>query len=140
MTKLLFVCTGNSARSQMAEGFARDYAGDRIGVASAGTHPVGLNPHAVRAMHEVGVDISRQTSDPLSAFRLGDFDCIVTLCGSARDSCPAVGAGVELHHWPLSDPAGVVGEPAEILEAFRIVRDQIEEKVKALLSTLVDPS
>jgi arsenate reductase len=133
MTKILFVCTGNSARSQFAEAFARYYAGDMLQVASAGTSPAGLNPNAVWAMNEVGIDMRHQTSDPLSAFRLSDFDCVVTLCGDARDNCPPLPQGVRQEHWSIPDPAKSRGAPSEILKAFRAVRYQVERRVKALL-------
>ena len=133
MTKILFICTGNSARSQFAEAFARYYAGNLVQVASAGTSPAGLNPNAVWAMNEVGIDIRHQTSDPLSAFQLGDFDCVVTLCGDARDNCPALPPGVRGEHWGIPDPARSRGTPAEVLRSFRVVRYQVERRVKALL-------
>ena len=133
ITKILFVCTGNSARSQFAEAFARYYAGDMVQVASAGTSPAGLNPNAIRAMNEVGIDIRHHTSDPLSAFRIGDFDCVVTLCGDARDNCPPLPQDVCREHWSIPDPAKSQGAPFEVLKAFRVVRHQVERRVKALL-------
>ncbi len=133
MPKLLFVCTGNSARSQFAEAFARYHGGEAIQVASAGTRPAGLNPNAVQTMREVGIDIRHQTSDPLSAFRLGDFDCVVTLCGDARDNCPPLPHDVRSEHWSVPDPAKSRGTPSEILEAFRSVRQEVERRVKMLL-------
>ena len=140
MTKILFVCTGNSVRSQMAEGFARYYAGDQFEIRSAGTYPVGVNPYAIQVMQEVSLDISGQTSDPLSEFSLQDFDCVVTLCDSARASCPVIPTGIELHHWPLPDPAGLIVKSSEIIQAFRLVRHQVEQNVKALLATLTETS
>ncbi len=137
MTKILFVCTGNSARSQFAEAFAKYYAGDLVSVASAGTSPAGLNPNAVWAMNEVGIDIRHQTSDPLSAFQLGDFDCVVTLCGDARDNCPAFPRDVRPEHWSIPDPAKSRGTPLEVLKAFRVVRYQVERRVKNLLERVL---
>ena len=84
-------------------------------------------------MNEVGIDIRHHTSDPLSAFRLGDFDCVVTLCGDARDNCPPLARGVRQEHWSIPDPAKSRGAPPEILKAFRVVRYQVERRVKALL-------
>ena len=84
-------------------------------------------------MNEVGIDIRHQTSDPLSAFRLGDFDCVVTLCGDARDNCPPLPRTVRQEHWSMSDPAKSRGAPSDILKTFRVVRDQVERRVKALL-------
>ncbi len=133
MAKILFVCTGNSARSQMAEAFARHYAGERLEVASAGTSPAGLNPNAVRVMSEVGIDIRHHTSDPLNTFELSDFDRVITLCGDARDRCPPLPDDVFREHWDLADPASSRGSPAEVLDAFRLVRHQVERQVKNLL-------
>lgn len=130
--RLLFICTGNSARSQMAEGFARYYAGDSIEVDSAGTQPVGVNPNAVWAMNEVGIDISHQSSDLLDGKDLETFNYIVTLCGDARDSCPLL-SHVESEHWPLGDPARIAGEPSEVIGTFRVIRYQIERRVRNLL-------
>ena len=116
----------------MAEGFSKYYFGNRWEVASAGTDPVGLNPDAVQAMNEVGIDIRHQRSKPLSTFVLSDFDCVVTLCGDARDHCPALPAGVGNEHWDLPDPSRSGGTPLEVLKAFRIVRSQVEHRVKKL--------
>ncbi len=134
---ILFVCTGNSARSQMAEAFARYYGGDRVAVDSAGTRPAGINEYAQWAMNEVGIDISGQTSDALSEKDLNRFGWVVTLCGDARDHCPAIPSGVHTEHWDLPDPARVRGKPLERLEAFRAVRLQIERRVKDLLTRVV---
>lgn len=122
----------------MAEGFAKHYGGNRWKVASAGTNPVGLNPNAVQAMHEVGINIRHQRSKLLSTFVLSDFDCVVTLCGDARDHCPALPTGVENEHWDLPDPSQSGGAPLEVLETFRIVRNQVEHRVKKLLLLEVD--
>ena len=116
----------------MAEGFSKYYFGNRWEVASAGTDPVGLNPDAVQAMNEVGIDIRHQRSKPLSTFVLSDFDCVVTLCGDARDHCPALPARVGNEHWDLPDPSRSGGTPLEVLKAFRIVRNQVEHRVKKL--------
>ncbi|MGH9338821.1 MAG: arsenate reductase ArsC [Acidobacteriota bacterium] len=135
--RILFVCTGNSARSQMAEGFARYYGGDYVHTDSAGTDPKGLNPYALWAMNETGIDISHQTSDALSSKRLEDYDYLVTLCGDARDSCPVLPPQVKSEHWPLADPAKVRGKPSEMIASFRIVRFQIEQRVKDFLSRIL---
>jgi len=132
--RILFVCTGNSARSQMAEGFARYYGGDLVEADSAGLQPKGVHPHTVWAMNEAGVDISSQTSDSLTSKRLDNFDVVVTLCGSARDNCPVMPPGVPTEHWDLPDPAAARGKPLEVQAAFRIVRYQIERRVKDLLT------
>lgn len=120
----------------MAEGFARYYGGDRVHADSAGLAPVGINPHTIQVMNEVGVDISHQTSDPLSSKDLQSFDYIITLCGDARDACPALPAGVRTEHWPIADPVQVRGIPWERVKAFRIVRNQVEERVKDFLARI----
>jgi len=131
--RILFLCTGNSARSQIAEGFCREYGGDSVEVRSAGTKPQGLNPNAVEVMKEVGIDISAQTSDPLPRLGLDGYDYVITLCGDARDRCPVLPSGVKEEHWDLADPARVAGEPAQLLAAFRRTRSQVERKVREVL-------
>ncbi len=146
MTSIIFVCTGNSCRSQMAEGWARHYARDardarevtipELSVASAGIEAHGLNPKAVQVMAEAGVDISTQTSDTLAAYDLGSFSIVVTVCGHADEHCPVLPAGVRKEHWPLEDPAKFEGTDAEVESGFRAVRDDIASRVKTLLSNL----
>lgn len=131
---VLFLCTGNSARSQMAEGFLRYLGGDRFEVFSAGTAPVGINPWAVEVMAEVGIDISSQTSDAINRELLDRADLLITLCGDARENCPFVPVKVEKRHWPLDDPARAKGREEEIINQFRMVRDQILEHVKELVT------
>jgi arsenate reductase (thioredoxin) len=134
--KVLFLCTGNSCRSQMAEGFARHLAKGQIDACSAGITPVGVNPQAVQVMYETGVDISGQSSDALSMELLQDADLIITLCGDARESCPVVPGKVEKRHWPLADPAKTEGSAATVLQSFRQVRDEIKERVLQLVTEL----
>ena len=136
MASVLFVCTGNSARSQMAEGFARCHGAKWVRVDSAGIRPAGLNPFAVWAMNEVGIDISQQTSDALEDKDLRGYDHFVTLCGNARDSCPAMPAEVRSEHWDLPDPAGIWGSPEERMRGFRVVRYMIEQRVLEFLNRL----
>lgn len=135
--KILFVCTGNSARSQMAEGFVRYYASDKVRPDSAGTNPKGLNPLAVWVMNEAGVDIKHQTSDDLSEKNLSEFGHVVTLCGDARDLCPPLPDGSKSEHWPLTDPARFRGTVQERREAFRLSRNEIERRVKRLLQEVL---
>jgi arsenate reductase len=133
--RILFLCTGNSCRSQMAEGFARHFGGDAIEVYSAGTQPTVVNPTAIAVMREKGVDISAQTSKGLDAVPQ-DVDFVITLCGDAAESCPVYPAHVRVEHWNLPDPAKATGAPsrdgngAEVLKVFREVRDEIERRVK----------
>jgi two-component system, OmpR family, phosphate regulon sensor histidine kinase PhoR len=131
---MLFLCTGNSCRSQMAEGFARQLArnGDRI--YSAGTSPNGLHPLAVQVMREVGIDISGQTSKGLEQIPLDDVQEVITLCGDAAETCPILPLNVDRRHWPLSDPAAASGSEEEILCVFRQVRDDIRSRIHALFA------
>lgn len=132
--KVLFLCTGNSARSQMAEGLLRRYGSDRFSVKSAGIAPVGVNPLAIEVMHEIGIDISMQTSDPISRELLDETDLLITLCGDARENCPVVPVKVEKQHWLLEDPAWAEGNDQKVLTKFREIRDQIEGYVKELVN------
>ncbi|HUG43875.1 MAG TPA: arsenate reductase ArsC [Acidobacteriota bacterium] len=137
--RILFVCTGNSARSQMAEGFTRYYAGSTAIVDSAGTDPVGINPYAKWAMNEAGIDIDGQTSDALAEMDLSSFDYVITLCGDARDRCPAIPPDIRTEHWDLPDPAGVRGRPSDVIQAFRVIRFEIERRVRDLLTRILQP-
>ena len=130
MDRILFLCTGNSARSQMAEGLARALGGDRVW--SAGIAPRGVHPLAVRAMAERGIDISGQSSKDLSAVPR-DPDVVVTLCDNAADRCPAFPGRVARVHWSLADPAAVAGTEEERLAAFRRTRSEIESRLAAFL-------
>jgi thioredoxin type arsenate reductase len=133
--RVLFVCTGNSARSQMAEGWLRHLSAGRVEAASAGTEPRGLHPLAVRVMAERGVDISRQRSKHLSEVQGSRFDWVVTVCDRARQSCP-VFPGARTVHWDLPDPAEARGSEEEVAEAFRRVRDELARRVAELLALL----
>ena len=130
--RVLFLCTGNSARSQMAEAFLRKYAGDTYEPHSAGLEPKGVNPLTVRVMDEVGIDISRQTSKGIETY-LGKtlFQYLITVCDDADKNCPSVWPGVNTRmHWSFEDPARFEGTEEEKLAKFREVRDQIERKIK----------
>ncbi|MFD1440291.1 arsenate reductase (thioredoxin) [Lacticaseibacillus hegangensis] len=132
MPQIYFLCTGNSCRSQMAEGFAKQMLGKQWRVASAGLQIDGLNPLAVKVMAERGVDISAQYSKLIDPQYLRSSDLVVTLCGDARDRCPAVPATVRRLHWPLPDPAAATGTDDEVLQVFRTVRDDIARRVSEL--------
>jgi arsenate reductase len=123
--KVLFLCTGNSARSQMAEGYLRSVAGERFDVMSAGIEPKGLNPFAVQAMREAGVAISGQRSKDVTEFLGTPVQYVVTVCSNAREKCPVFPATVKFMHWDLDDPAEVHGTDETKLAAFRKVRDEI---------------
>ncbi|MSP41661.1 MAG: PAS domain S-box protein [Deltaproteobacteria bacterium] len=130
---ILFLCTGNSCRSQMAEGFARQAANGRYKIFSAGTEPKGVHPLAVRVMQEVGIDISAQSSKGLNEIPLESIDQVITLCGDADEHCPILDKLVKRTHWPLTDPAAAHGSDEERLSLFRQVRDEIRQRVHALL-------
>ncbi len=131
--RVLFLCTGNSARSQMAEGFLRHLAGDRFLVASAGTHPAGLNPYAVEAMREIGIDISHHVSERVDTYLGERFDQVITVCDRAKESCPMFPGTPTLSHWSFEDPAAATGPFEERLAVFRKVRDQIEQRVRLFI-------
>lgn len=130
--KILFVCTGNSARSQMAEGLARSLA-PGIEAHSAGLDPRGVNPYAVEVMTERGIDISGQRSKFLDETLAWKMDRVITLCGDAAESCPAFPPVVRVHHWPFEDPAKAEGSPDEVRAVFRKVRDEIEARLRGFL-------
>lgn len=134
MPTILFLCTGNSCRSQMAEGFARAIAGDQVTILSAGIEAHGKNPRAIAAMAEVDIDISSQESTRLNEAMLDQTDLVVTVCGHADEHCPVLPAGTRRIHWPLPDPAKATGSEADVLAQFRAVRDDIEARVETLLS------
>ncbi|WP_100404961.1 arsenate reductase (thioredoxin) [Bacillus solitudinis] len=127
---IYFLCTGNSCRSQMAEGWGKKYLGDRYDVYSAGIEAHGVNPNAVKAMNEVSVDISNQTSDMIDRDILQKADLVVTLCGHADDVCPATPPNKERVHWGFDDPAKANGTDEEKWAFFQRVRDEIGERIK----------
>ena len=127
--RVLVLCTGNSCRSQMAEGFFRKFGGNRIDVHSAGLIPQGLHPKAVAVMREVGVDISAQTSKHLGVFLDREFDYVITACDKAARHCPSFPGPARRLHWPFEDPTAAAGDDEEILDAFRRVLYQIGQRV-----------
>ncbi len=131
--RVLFVCTGNSARSQMAEGFARHYGQGRIEAHSAGMAPGHISPYAVAVMQQRGIDISGQQSKAFDWDLARRMDVVVTVCGRANESCPVLPPEVTRLHWPLEDPAAATGTEAEILAKFRAIRDQLDIRVAELL-------
>ena len=131
--KVMFVCTGNSARSQMAEGFARHLGRGRIEALSAGMEPSRLNPYAVAVMQEKGIDISSQQSKPFDETLARRMDLVVTVCGNADQRCPVLPPEVQRLHWPLEDPASMKGTEAVIVSKFREIRDQIEARILQLI-------
>ncbi|HEX9974898.1 MAG TPA: arsenate reductase ArsC [bacterium] len=131
--KILVLCTGNSCRSQMAEGYFRHLAGDRFEVTSAGLEPSVVNPRAIQVMKEDGVDISSHTSKDVDQFIRQKFDYIITVCDNAKEHCPFFPGQAERIHWSFEDPAAATGAETEILAEFRKVRDQIRERIKKFL-------
>ncbi len=131
---ILFLCTGNSCRSQMAEGWARHLGGDRHTIRSAGIEAHGKNPRAIAVMREAGIDISGQESTRVTDTMLAGADIVVTVCGHADEHCPAVPAGVQKIHWPLNDPARASGSDDIVMAVFRTSRDDIRQRVLALLA------
>lgn len=129
MLKVMFLCTGNSCRSQMAEGFARHYAGGSIEAHSAGIMAAGLHPRAAAVMQEAGVDISGQRSKEIDWELLRTMDVIITLCANALESCPVTPPEIKRLHWPIKDPVGTVGTEEYIMKEFRRAREEIREKV-----------
>lgn len=135
MTKrVLFLCTGNSCRSQMAEGFLRHLAGEGVVSASAGTKPKQIHPLAVRVMHEAGVDISRQSSKGVESVIGQPWDFVITVCDRAKESCPIFPGGADRIHWAFDDPAEAEGSEEQRLRVFRRVRDEILARLRLFVS------
>lgn len=132
---IYFLCTGNSCRSQIAEGFGKKYLGKEYDVYSAGIEAHGLNPKAVKAMKEVDIDITNQTSDIIDAELLNKADLVITLCGDAKDKCPVTPSHVTRWHWGFDDPAKAEGTEEEKWEVFRRVRDEIATRIKTFAET-----
>ncbi|MDQ0175457.1 arsenate reductase (thioredoxin) [Bacillus chungangensis] len=127
---LYFLCTGNSCRSQIAEGFGKKYLGKEYEVYSAGIEAHGLNPNAVKVMKEVDIDISKQTSDIIDPEILNKADYVITLCGDANDKCPITPSHIARWHWGFDDPAKAGGTEEEKWAFFQRVRDEIGQRIK----------
>lgn len=132
--RVLFVCTHNSARSQMAEGLLRHHGGGRFEAFSAGTEATSVRPEAIAVMEELGVDISGQESKTLERYLGEPFAWVVTVCDRARESCPVVPAAARTAHWSFDDPSEATGSDAERLAVFRRVRDEIDAAVRAFVA------
>lgn len=132
-TRVLILCTGNSARSQMAEGLLRHYGGARFDVFSAGTKPSHVRHEAINVMREIDIDISSHRSKSVDEFIGQEFDYVITVCDNARESCPIFPGRTERIHWSFEDPAAVEGDEVTRLEVFRRVRDEIREKLIGFL-------
>ena len=127
--RVLILCTGNSARSQMAEGLLRAMAGERFEVASAGVAPSSVRPEAIEVMREIGIDISKQRSKSVDEFTNEHFDYVITVCDNAREHCPIFPGNAKRIHWSFDDPAAAPGDEVARLKVFRRVRDEIKEQL-----------
>jgi arsenate reductase len=132
--RALFLCTHNSARSQMAEGLLRHLAGERFEVESAGTEQTRVHPLAISAMREAGIDITGQSSKTLERFQNERFDFVITVCDRANESCPIFPGGARRLHWSFDDPSAASGSEEERLGEFRRIRDEIEARLRAFLA------
>lgn len=124
--KVMFLCTGNSCRSQMAEGFAREFGKEKIKAYSAGLDPKGIDKRAILVMKEVGIDISNQHSKNIDLELLKQMDVIITLCDNAAESCPLTPPEIKRLHWSIKDPVKAQGTEEEIVNEFRLIRDEIK--------------
>ena len=134
MKNILVLCTGNSCRSQIAEGYLRHFAGDKASVNSAGVEAHGVNPRAIQVMKEDGIDISSHTSDLLDRYLQIDFDLVITVCDNAKERCPYFPTRAERFHHNFPDPAKAIGSEAEIMDEFRKVRDEIKDYCKSFVA------
>lgn len=132
MKGVLFLCHANSCRSQMAEGLARSLLPPEVAVRSAGSEPTKVNPKAIESMHEIGLDISRQRSKSVKEIPIDRVDWVITLCAEGDEACPNFPGEVHRLHWPLADPAAAIGGHAELMAAFRAVRDELAERIRQL--------
>lgn len=136
MIKIMFLCTGNSCRSQMAEGFARELGKGLIEPYSAGLIAAGVNPRAIAVMKEAGIDISGQKSEEINEDLLRTMDIVITLCSNAEESCPYTPTEIKRIHWPVKDPVGTIGTEEEIMKEFRRARDEIKNKMLEFINSL----
>ncbi|MBI5026215.1 MAG: arsenate reductase ArsC [Nitrospirae bacterium] len=132
----MFLCTGNSCRSQMAEGIARALGGDVIEPCSAGLISAGVHPRAIAVMKEIGIDISHQKSEIIDEDLLRQMDIIITLCGNAEASCPITPPEIKRLHWPIKDPVGTIGTEDEIMREFRRARNEIKTRIESLIAEI----
>jgi arsenate reductase len=138
MKKVMFLCTANSCRSQMAEGFAKVYGNNLIEVYSAGLMAAGVHRRAAAVMKEIGIDISGQVSKTIDESLLRNMDVVVTLCSYAENLCPSTPPDIRRIHWPIKDPVGTTGTEEEIMNDFRRARDEIKKRVQELIKEITD--
>lgn len=140
MKGVLFLCGANSCRSQLAEGLARRLLPDEVAVFSAGSRPRHVDPRAVDSMSEIGLDISHQRSKSVDEIPIDGVDCVITLCAEGEEACPVFPGAVTRLSWPLPDPAAASGNRAEVMNAFRAVRDELLRRIESHLVTLAQTS
>lgn len=133
MKRVMFLCTANSCRSQMAEGLLRELGKGKVEAHSAGLFAAGVHPRAARVMKEIGIDISGQQSKDIDIGLLREMDYAITLCGHAESSCPTTPPDVRRIHWPIEDPVGARGTDEEVMKEFRRARDEIKERIEEFL-------
>jgi arsenate reductase (thioredoxin) len=133
MMKVMFLCTGNACRSQMAEGFSREFGKGIIEPFSAGLIAAGVHPRAIAVMKELGIDIAGQKSKTIDEKLLKTMDVVITLCGNAEEACPWTPPEIRRIHWPINDPVGTVGREKKIMQAFQRARDEIRARVEQFI-------
>jgi arsenate reductase len=136
MLRVMFLCTGNSCRSQMAEGFARELGKGFVEAHSAGVMAAGVHPRAIAVMGEIGIDIRSQRSREIDPALARQMDVVITLCSNAVEACPRTPPGVKRLHWPIRDPVGTEGSEEVIMKEFRRARDEIGDRVREFLKTV----
>lgn len=134
-SRVLILCTGNSARSQMAEGLLRQLGGESFDVSSAGIKPTQVRTEAIQVMKEIGIDISQHFSKDVDRFVDNDFDYVITVCDNANENCPVFPGRAKRIHWSFEDPAQVEGNETTRLSAFRIIRDEIKHRIETFIAT-----
>ena len=136
--RVIFVCTHNSARSQMAEGMLRAWGGDRFEVFSAGTESTRVRPEAIQVMAEIGIDISGQTSKTLESFLGQQFGWLITVCDDAKEACPTIPGVAQQAHWSVEDPSEAAGNEESRVQAFRRARDELRDRINTFLLAAAD--
>ena len=137
--RILILCTGNSARSQIAEGLLRHEGGPDCHVFSAGTHPSRVRPEAIEVMREAGIDISGHRAKSVDEFAGLDFDYVITVCDNAKESCPIFPTKTKRIHWSILDPAALQGSEEERLAAFRLAREELRARLHAFVQSEIQP-
>ncbi len=132
----MFLCTGNSCRSQMAEGLARELGKGVLEPSSAGLLAAGVHPRAIAVMKEIGIDISKQKSKEIDIDVLRTMDVVITLCSSAEEACPWTPPEIRRLHWPVKDPVATIGSAEEVMKEFRRARDEIKTNIESFVKTL----